>query len=492
MGSGCFVIAREECHMAWTVSRRVITGFAIGLALVVAVAGLGVGSLTSAAAGWREALARERRTLVPALETQSTFRRANLDYLRYLLKPAIGYARSRDSVLAETRVLLEGLRDSSVTAESRGNWTDVLAHLERWDVIVRTSMAAAESSRRDEALRLRDTRATPAQDSIRDGIQRGVVLAQQRTDAAVQASEAATGRARTGLLVGALLALLVGVASAVLLNRAVSGPLRETTGVLASSAAEILAAMTQQASGASESSAAVAETVTTVDEVAQTAQQASERAREIERTSRKALDESNAAMTVMKDRVEAVAESILALAEQAQAVGEIIATVTDIAEQINLLALNAAVEAARVGEQGRGFAVVAAQVRSLAEQSKKATVEIRRILGEIQRATGAAVMTTEQGTKQVAAATQQVTEVIGSAAQAAAQIVASAGQQAAGMTQIRQAMANIQEATQQNVVSASQAERAARDLDALGGRLLELVGGHRKRAAATREAAFPS
>ncbi|MBI4500596.1 MAG: methyl-accepting chemotaxis protein, partial [Gemmatimonadetes bacterium] len=58
--------------------------------------------------------------------------------------------------------------------------------------------------------------------------------------------------------------------------------------------------------------------------------------------------------------------------------------------------------------------------------------------------------------------------------------VASAGQQAAGMGQIRQAMANIQEATQQNLASTRQAERAAQDLNVLGGKLLELVAGNRR------------
>jgi len=67
---------------------------------------------------------------------------------------------------------------------------------------------------------------------------------------------------------------------------------------------------------------------------------------------------------------------------------------------------------------------------------------------------------------------------VAEAAQAAAQIVASAGQQAAGMAQVRQAMGNIQEATQQNVASTRQAERAAQDLNALGGKLLQLVGGN--------------
>jgi len=409
-----------------------------------------------------------------------------------------GIARSRDSTLAVARGLVEQLRDATQTPEGRTLWIEALAALARWEEASRASMAAARAGRQAEAMRIRDQEATPARDAMRERMRAGIDRAERRTEDAVLAATAAAGRMRMLLLLGAALALIVGTISAVLLNRAVSGPLKETTGVLASSAAEILAATTQQAAGATESSAAVAETVTTVEEVTQTAEQATQRARavadssqraaEIGKAGRRAVEESVTGMTGVKEQVESIAGSILALAEQAQAIGEIIASVNDIAEQTNLLALNAAVEAARAGEQGRGFAVVAGEVKSLAEQSKKATIEVRRILGEIQRATSSAVMTTEQGTKQVAATTKQVTEAgetiraltdaVAEAAQAAAQIVASAGQQAAGMTQIRQAIGNIHEATQQNLASTKQAERAAQDLNALGTKLLDLVSGN--------------
>jgi methyl-accepting chemotaxis protein len=79
------------------------------------------------------------------------------------------------------------------------------------------------------------------------------------------------------------------------------------------------------------------------------------------------------------------------LDETAQRIGEIIALISDIAEQTNLLALNATIEAARAGEYGKGFAVVASEVKSLANQTAKATEDITRQIGEMQSATTSAV-----------------------------------------------------------------------------------------------------
>ncbi len=274
---------------------------------------------------------------------------------------------------------------------------------------------------------------------------------------------------------------------------------RDAANNLSSAAAEILAATTQQASGASEQSAAISETTTTVDEVKVISEQATTRAGEVatasrrtvevSRDGRKAVQATIESMGQIKERVEGIAENILTLSEQTQQIGEIITTVNEISSQSNILALNAAVEAARAGEHGKGFAVVAMEVRNLAEQSRQATAQVKSILSEIQKATNATVMATEEGTKgvdkgvQLAAQAQQAIEqlagVINESAQMATQMVAGGQQQMSGIEQIALAMQSINQATLQSLSSMRQAEKAAQNLNELARKLTEMVKQYR-------------
>lgn len=96
------------------------------------------------------------------------------------------------------------------------------------------------------------------------------------------------------------------------------------------------------------------------------------------------------------------------LGSRSQEIGQIVDTITEIAEQTNLLALNAAIEAARAGEQGRGFSVVADEVRKLAEASQEAASRIAELIAAIQKDTGAAVQSMQEGSSKVVSGAETV------------------------------------------------------------------------------------
>lgn len=266
---------------------------------------------------------------------------------------------------------------------------------------------------------------------------------------------------------------------------------RDTANILASSVNDILVGTAQIARATEETSIAFNEATVTVEEIKQTAHVSSQKAKsvsdaaqqaaQVSRDGSKSVAEAIEGMQRIHGQMTLIADSTEQLSEQTHAIGEIISAVNDLAEQSNLLAVNAAIEAARAGEQGRGFAIVAQEVKSLAEQSKQATLQVRSILGDIQQATNRTVLATEQGGKAVEAGVNEsseaneairgLSESIVESAHAATQIAVSAQQQLIGMDQLVLAMESIRGATVQNAASAKQAETGAQGLHMLGQKL---------------------
>lgn len=343
----------------------------------------------------------------------------------------------------------------------------------------------------------RSNRGRTMMQQIRDILTAALTAQERVAQTRYENAQSRTEWALAGIGFGTAGMIALLVFAGVLLTRNVSGPLEDAVAALTSASAEILAGSTQQAAGVQEQAAAVTETVSTVEEISLTTESANDRAKAVAESALRAaengvagvraVEDTVSVMADVKTRTESIANSILALAEQAQAIGEIIAVVNDVADQTNMLAFNAAIEASRAGEHGRGFGVVATEIKSLAEQSKKATVQVRQILGEIQRATNSAVIATEQGAKTVDEALRAVnvadeairalTEIVADSARSATQISAAANQASIGMSQIQRAMRDISETTSQNLASTRQAEQAARGLDGVGLRLAELLRG---------------
>ncbi len=261
--------------------------------------------------------------------------------------------------------------------------------------------------------------------------------------------------------------------------------LLESTNLLLDAISRISTTASQLATSASETSSSISEVTTTAEEVKQTSQLASEKAEYVaqsaDSTTRISLAGKQATENTMigieriRKEMNHIAESTVKLSSQTKSIEDIINTVSDIADQSNILSVNAAIEAAKAGEHGKGFAVVAQEVKTLANQSKEATNQVREILGDIQKATSTAVMATERGTKTVAEAVElseqagdaidRLSNRVTESAEAAMQITASNQQQLSGMDQLSQAMESINDATQQNLDGVKQLEDAIRGLE---------------------------
>jgi methyl-accepting chemotaxis protein len=158
-------------------------------------------------------------------------------------------------------------------------------------------------------------------------------------------------------------------------------------------------------------------------------------------------------------------DQVKALAEAAQKIGDVVKLINGIAGQTNLLALNATIEAARAGEAGKGFAVVASEVKSLANQTAKATDEISAQVTSIQGATADSVH-----------AIQTITETIGRINEIAAAIASAVEEQGAATQEIARNVQQAAAGTNEVSSNITGVTKAATDTGAAAGQVLGASG----------------
>jgi methyl-accepting chemotaxis protein len=231
---------------------------------------------------------------------------------------------------------------------------------------------------------------------------------------------------------------------------------RQSSDSIATGSAQIATGNADLSQRTEEQAANLQQTAASMEELTATVKQNSDTARQANQLATSA-SEAAANGGVVVGRVVSTMEAITASSKK---ISDIIGVIDGIAFQTNILALNASVEAARAGEQGRGFAVVASEVRSLAQRSASAAKEIKTLISE-------SVEKVETGSKLVGAAGKSMQDIVSQVKRVndlIAEISAAGVEQTQGINQVGEAVTQLDQVTQQNAALVEESAAAAESL----------------------------
>jgi methyl-accepting chemotaxis protein len=304
-----------------------------------------------------------------------------------------------------------------------------------------------------------------------------------------------SGGLRLGVSDAALAPLIAGLGQVMETLKRFVMETREAALQLSSSAAQVLAAATQNESSTTQQAGAVHETTATMEELKGASKQIADNAQTVAAIADQTLSATRQgegairafleAMEKVRHNAVEVDDAIAKLSRRVERIGTVVEVIDEIADRSDLLALNAALEGAKAGEAGRGFSIVAAEMRRLAENVLESTKEIKNLITEIREATHAAKDASD-GNKRMAAEGEKLgTVAMGSVSSilrgseetaGAARVIHLATQQQRTATeQVVQSMSEVEDATRQAQAGSRQATGAAAELSKLAARLSELV-----------------
>ena len=460
---------------SWTISRRIVTGFAV---LVALTAGLGLFALRQIG-GLRKDIGEFNANTLPSVVTLGECSSLIRDNLAAALQFTMADSDTRRAEL-EKRILANRSEVDRLFAnydklisddEDRRLFEEVKRH--RMDFKNGMVELSKLPPGPDQQKALRDL-IIPSYEKAVEALRANIAYNHKLGNDDAADAQRSADRAIRLIVVALVLSLLVATAlgwkvstSSTRLLRLIADQLGRGASQTASAAKQVSASSQTLSQGSSEQAASVEEASASLEEMSSMVKLTAENAQKAKLLASEAQAVAQAGSVTMVEMTEAMAAIDASSAE----VAKIVKNIDEIAFQTNILALNAAVEAARAGEAGAGFAVVADEVRSLAQRSAAAARETaEKIEAAIESSRNGSRCSTRVGEN-----LRQIADKVSSTDTLVGDIANSAKEQSLGIQQIHQGIAEVDKVTQGNSASAEESASAAEELHTQAGALREIV-----------------